>query len=333
MAPAVLRTILDYPDKDRHAITTKPRFTVAGAPPPAAFIERLEEELGWEFLQIYGLTETAPLLTVSQPDHETQRTDYARRARAGVPAVGVDIVLRDEQGWPVPKDGVTVGEVCARSNVVFKGYWKQPEETAKAIQDGYFHTGDLAVCDAFGNIHIVDRKKDVIISGGENISSPDIEDALYRHPAVVECAVIGVPHEKWGETPKALVVLREGEGSDRSKNHRLLPRASGALQMPDLGGVSRGAAAHRHGQAAEVQAARALLGRRASGRLSGSVRRTATAGRLERVRSSIDLPRARARPKTRATNPARASESPGSPPSRSPDADRVLPRCRAIRRC
>ena len=127
-----------------------------------------------------------------------------------MPAVGVDIVLRDEQGRPVPKDGVTVGEVCARSNVVFKGYWKQPEETAKAIREGYFHTGDLAVCDAFGNIHIVDRKKDVIISGGENISSPDIEDALYRHPAVVECAVIGVPHEKWGETPKALVVLREG---------------------------------------------------------------------------------------------------------------------------
>ena len=215
MAPTVLRTILDYPDKDRHAITTKPRFTVAGAPPPAAFIERLEEEFGWEFIQIYGLTETAPMLTVSRPDHETERTDYGRRARAGVPAVGVDIVLRDEQGRPVPKDGVSVGEVCARSNVVFKGYWKQPEETAQAIQDGYFHTGDLAVCDAFGNIHIVDRKKDVIISGGENISSPDIEDALYRHPAVVECAVIGVPHDKWGETPKALVVLREGrEGCD-----------------------------------------------------------------------------------------------------------------------
>ena len=210
MAPAVLRTILDYPDKDRHNITTSPRFVVAGAPPPAAFIERLEEELGWEFIQIYGLTETAPILTVSRPDHETQRTDYARRARAGVPAVGVDIVLRDEHGKPVAKDGVSVGEVCARSNVVFKGYWEQPEETAEAIQNGYFCTGDLAVWDAGGNVHIVDRKKDVIISGGENISSPDIEDALYRHPAVMECAVIGVPHEKWGETPKALVVLRDG---------------------------------------------------------------------------------------------------------------------------
>ena len=211
MAPTVLRTVLDYPDKDKHAMESQPRFTVAGAPPPAAFIERLETELGWEFIQIYGLTETAPVLTVSHPDFGTETQDYARRSRAGVPAVGVDLVLLDDADRPIPRDGTSVGEVCARSNVVFKGYWEQPEETGKAIRDGYFHTGDLAVWDEVGNIHIVDRKKDVIISGGENISSPDIEDALYRHPAVMECAVIGVPHEKWGETPKALVVLRAGE--------------------------------------------------------------------------------------------------------------------------
>jgi fatty-acyl-CoA synthase len=95
--------------------------------------------------------------------------------------------------------------------VVFAGYWDQPNETAEAIRDGWFHTGDLAVWDEQGSIHIVDRKKDVIISGGENISSPEIEDALYQHPAVIECAVIGVPHPKWGETPMALVVLRPGE--------------------------------------------------------------------------------------------------------------------------
>ncbi len=213
MAPAVLRTILDYPDKDKHDIRTKPRFTVAGAPPPAAFIERLEKELGWHFLQIYGLTETSPVLTSSQPDHGTAPEDYPRRARAGVPGLGVDLVLLDDDGKPVPRDGKTVGEVCARSNVVFKGYWEQPEETDRAIYDGYFHTGDLAVWDETCNIHIVDRKKDVIISGGENISSPDIEDTLYKHPAVLECAVIGVPHDKWGETPKALVVLRDGKGA------------------------------------------------------------------------------------------------------------------------
>ena len=210
MAPAVLRTILDYPDRAKHDIRTRPRFTVAGAPPPAAFIERLETELGWQFLEIYGLTETSPLLTVSAPDFNTAATDWPHRSRAGVPALGVELKLVDDEGQPVPKDDHSVGEVCARSNVVFAGYWEQPGETDKAIRDGWFHTGDLGVWDRFGTVHIVDRKKDVIISGGENISSPEIEDALYKHPAVLECAVIGVPHEKWGETPKALVVLRSG---------------------------------------------------------------------------------------------------------------------------
>ena len=210
MAPAVLRTILDYPDKDQHKIASPPRFTVAGAPPPAAFIERLEEELGWHFIQIYGLTETAPLLTVSKPDYNTKKDDWPRRARAGVAGLGVEIELRDPEGRLVPRDGESPGEVCARSNVVFAGYWQQPVETAEAIRDGWFHTGDLAVWDELGSIHIVDRKKDVIISGGENISSPEIEDTLYQHPAVLECAVIGIRNEKWGETPMALVVLRSG---------------------------------------------------------------------------------------------------------------------------
>jgi fatty-acyl-CoA synthase len=211
MAPAVLSTILNYPDREKHRITTRPRFTVAGAPPPAAFIERLEKELGWEFMQIYGLTETAPILTVSTPDfHNPDGSDYQRRSRAGVEAIGCDIQVLDDNGRPVPMDNTTIGEVCARGNMVLAGYWEQPDETAKAIYDGYFHSGDLAVWDEFGNINIVDRKKDVIISGGENISSPEIEDALYKHPAVLECAVIGVPSEKWGETPKALVVLKPG---------------------------------------------------------------------------------------------------------------------------
>jgi fatty-acyl-CoA synthase len=213
MAPTVLRVVLDYPDKAKHDIRTKPRFTVAGAPPPAAFIERLERELGWDFMQIYGLTETAPVLTVSMPDHITRADDWPRRSRAGVPALGVEIAVLDGNDKPVPKDNTTVGEVCARSNVVFAGYWEQPDETNKAVYGGYFHTGDLGVWDEHGSVHIVDRKKDVIISGGENISSPDIEAALYKHPAVVECAVIGVPHEKWGETPKALVVLRPGSAA------------------------------------------------------------------------------------------------------------------------
>ena len=214
MAPAVLRTILDFPEKDAYPITTQPRFTVAGAPPPAAFIQRLEEELGWSFIQLYGLTETAPLLTVNHPDHNVEQQDYAQRARAGTPGIGVEIAVLDDDGEKVPQDGQTIGEVCARSNVVFKGYYEQPDQTEAAMAGGWFHTGDLGVWDQTQCIHIVDRKKDVIISGGENISSAEIEDVLYQHPSIEECAVIGVPHEKWGETPKALVVLRANETSD-----------------------------------------------------------------------------------------------------------------------
>src|SRR4029077_11671031 len=121
--------------------------TVAGAPPPAAFIQRLETELGWQFLQIYGLTETSPLITVSGPDFATRPDDWARRAHAGVEGIGTEIVLMDAEGKLVPQDSESVGEVCARSNVVFKGYWEQPDATAEAIRDGWFHTGDLAVWD------------------------------------------------------------------------------------------------------------------------------------------------------------------------------------------
>jgi fatty-acyl-CoA synthase len=217
MAPAVLRTILDFPDRDAFDISTNPRFTVAGAPPPAAFIQRLEVELGWSFIQLYGLTETSPFLTTSVPDHHTPADDFARRSRAGIPGIGVDLAVLDSEGEPVAMDNSEIGEICVRSNVVFSGYYEQPEATDAAVYDGYFHTGDLAVWDATRSIHIVDRQKDVIITGGENVSSPEIEDALYQHPGVLECAVIGVPHEKWGETPKALVVSRPGHAMEEAE--------------------------------------------------------------------------------------------------------------------
>jgi fatty-acyl-CoA synthase len=176
---------------------------VAGAPPPSKVIERVETELGWEFIQIYGLTETAPLLTINRARAEWDDLDPVDRAhrlsRAGVPAVGVRMDVDAEQ------------EVLARSNHVFAGYWEQPEETAKAIVDGWFHTGDGGHIEDHGYLVISDRKKDVIITGGENVSSIEVEDCLYQHPAVAEVAVIGVPHDKWGETITALVVVREGE--------------------------------------------------------------------------------------------------------------------------
>jgi len=216
MAPAVLSAILDYPDRDEYNVTTKPRFVVAGAPPPLRFIERLETELGWEFIQGYGLTETSPLLTLAEiKPYMGLDADGARRVkvRAGHDIIGVSVRVVDSDDNDVLTNDEEIGEVVARSNVVLKGYWEQPEETAKVIVDGWFHTGDLATVDEHGYINLVDRAKDMIISGGENVSSIEVEDMLYEHPAILEAAVIGVPSERWGETPIAVVVLREGEAA------------------------------------------------------------------------------------------------------------------------
>jgi acyl-CoA synthetase (AMP-forming)/AMP-acid ligase II len=205
-APAVINAVLDAAAARARRGEAVPgrgrvRVVVAGAPPPSKTIERIETELGWEFIQIYGLTETSPLLTINRAPQEWEGLDASERARrlsrAGVPAVGVRMDVDAD------------GEILARSNHVFEGYWNQPEETAKAIVDGWFHTGDGGHAEGAYTV-IADRKKDVIITGGENVSSIEVEDCLYQHPAVVEVAVIGVPDEKWGETIKALVVLRPG---------------------------------------------------------------------------------------------------------------------------
>jgi len=218
MSPAVLAMILNYADAAKHVLKTAPRLVIAGAPPPAAFIKQLQDRLGWGFTQVYGLTETAPFLTVSQlKPHMTglSEDDQIRYLdRAGVEMVGVNLRVVDENGDEVAADDHQIGEVVARSNVVLKGYWHQPEESDRVLAGGWFHTGDLATLNQEGSINIVDRAKDVIITGGENVSSIEVEDALYQHPAVLECAVIGVPDEKWGETIKALVVLREGQAQD-----------------------------------------------------------------------------------------------------------------------
>lgn len=203
-APAVLNMILDaatdwdgpIPGRDRL------RIVVAGAPPPTRTIERCETELGWEFVQIYGLTETAPLLTMNRRRSEWDDLAPADRAtmlnRAGAPVVGCTMAVDAE------------GEVLARGNMIMEGYWAQPEATAAAIHDGFFHTGDGGSIDEANYVTISDRKKDVIISGGENVSSIEVEDAIFQHPDVNEVAVIGIPDEKWGELVTALVVTVPG---------------------------------------------------------------------------------------------------------------------------
>jgi acyl-CoA synthetase (AMP-forming)/AMP-acid ligase II len=200
-APAVVNAVLDaapswrgtIPGGDRAA-----RVICAGAPPPSKTIERIEDELGWEFCQIYGLTETSPLLTINRRRREQANrpiTEVSKElGRAGAPAIGVNLRISD------------AGEVLARSNVVLEGYWQQPDATADALDGGWFHTGDGGYLDDEGYLTISDRKKDIIITGGENVSSIEVEDCLYAAPGVAECAVIGVPDEKWGETIKAIVV-------------------------------------------------------------------------------------------------------------------------------
>jgi fatty-acyl-CoA synthase len=203
-APAVVASVLEAAASWEGEIPGRGRVRVicAGAPPPSRTIQRIEEELGWEFLQIYGLTETSPLLTVNRRRAEEDGLPIEeaskRLSRAGQPALGVQIRISDQ------------GEVMARSNVVLDGYWDQPEATAEAIEDGWFHTGDGGTLDEEGYVAISDRRKDVIITGGENVSSIEVEDCLFSHPSVAEVAVIGVPSEKWGETIKALVVLAPG---------------------------------------------------------------------------------------------------------------------------
>jgi fatty-acyl-CoA synthase len=204
-APAVVNAVLDAATSWDGATPGRGtvRIVVAGAPPPTRTIERVESELGWEFNQLYGLTETSPFLTINRPRAEYDdlpSTERARRlGRAGAPGLGVRLRV-DEHG-----------EVLAQSNVVLEGYWEQPDATAEALAGGWFHTGDGGTIDDDGYLGISDRKKDVIITGGENVSSIEVEDALCSHPAVAEAAVIGVPDEKWGETVKALVVLVAGE--------------------------------------------------------------------------------------------------------------------------
>jgi len=214
-APTVLIGIANAPAEVRAKARKGVRVVTAGAPPAAATIERIEGELGWTITHVYGLTETAPFITVCEerPEHAALSPgDRAViKARQGVELItSGDLRVVDEMMRDVPRDGTTVGEIVVRGNVVMKGYYNDPEATEKALRGGYFHSGDAAVVHADGYVDIRDRLKDVIISGGENISSVEVEGVLVRHAAVQEAAVVGLPDNKWGEAPHAFVVLKPG---------------------------------------------------------------------------------------------------------------------------
>lgn len=221
-APTVLIAIASAPEELRRDAPRGVRLFTAGAPPAAATIEMVERDLGWELTHVYGLTETAPLITFCEPLPEHQDLSSGElakiKSRQGVELVSSgELRIVDEEGNEVPHDGETLGEITVRGNVVMKGYYNDPASTDAAIKDGWFHSGDAAVVHPDGYMEIRDRFKDVIISGGENISSVEVEGCLLHHPAVLEVSVVGMPHEKWGEAPHAFVILQDGASASEDE--------------------------------------------------------------------------------------------------------------------
>jgi fatty-acyl-CoA synthase len=214
-APTVLIALANAPPDVRGVLPKGVHVVTAGAPPAAATIERIEGDLGWTITQVYGMTETAPFITVCEPRPPHEAMTLGERAlikaRQGVELItSGEIRVVDEQMRDVPANGETLGEIVVRGNVVMKGYYNDAEATAAAFRGGYMHTGDAAVMHPDRYVEVRDRIKDVIISGGENISSVEVEAMLLRHPAVQEAAVVGMPDTKWGEAPHAFVVLKAG---------------------------------------------------------------------------------------------------------------------------
>ncbi|MCY0893366.1 MAG: long-chain-fatty-acid--CoA ligase [Acidibacillus sp.] len=215
-APTVINMLLYAPTIERYRPERAIRLATAGSPPPAAVIERAQRLLQMEITHVYGLTETSPLISYCEWNSEFAQLSSAARAdiqaRQGVEMIHngeTKVVMPD--GQEVAWDGVQIGEIVTRGNVVMDSYYKQPDETAKAIRNGWFYTGDLAVVHPNGYIQIVDRAKDVIISGGENISSIEVENILFQHPAVLDAGVVATADEKWGEVPKAYIIVQEGK--------------------------------------------------------------------------------------------------------------------------
>jgi len=215
MVPTMATALINHPNLKDYDLSSLAYVGIGGAASPVDLIREIEQKVGCRAYSGYGLTETTPQLTFSflkehlkdLPDEERWR----RQAMTGYPMPGVEMSIVDADDNHLPHDGKTAGEIVVRADNVMAGYWKQPEETARVMRGGWFHTGDMAVVDEEGYYLIVDRKKDIIISGGENISSIEVEKAIFAHPSVLECAVVAVPDERWGEVPKALVVLKPDE--------------------------------------------------------------------------------------------------------------------------
>lgn len=214
LVPTMLNAMVNDPNIGQFKYDSLRMLLTGGSPIAPEVVKRVMKAFGCEYVQLYGMTETSPFLTVSCPKsehqdwHEDKQVEI--RAKTGRPYIGAEVKVVRSDGDEVVNNGLEVGEIIARGPTITRGYWKQPEATAQTIKDGWIHTGDLAVVDEQGYINIVDRKKDMIISGGENVYSTEVEYALYEHSGVAECAVFGIPDERWGESVHAVVVRKPG---------------------------------------------------------------------------------------------------------------------------
>ncbi len=215
MIPTMLNMLINYNELEKFNLSSLRVILSGGAPIAPELVKKIIEKFGCDYIQTYGMTETSPYLTVSILKKHLKELPYSEqlnfKAKTGREFLGVSLKVVREDGSEVEKNNQEVGEIIVKGDIVTPGYWKNPEETKKAFtKDGWLKTGDLAVIDKEGYVNIVDRKKDMIVTGGENVYSTEVEYVIYEHPAVLEVAVIGVPHEKWGEAVKAVVVLKPG---------------------------------------------------------------------------------------------------------------------------
>ncbi len=238
LVPTMANAVLNAPDLKDYDLSSMRRVMIGGAASSPELVERVEKAIpSSECIAGYGLTETCPVLTSSRSKglvYASEAERLKRQASAGWPIPGVELRVVDYDMNDVPRDGQAIGEVVAMGDHVMEGYFKEPEATAAVMTGPWFHTGDMAVWDEDGYIHIVDRKKEIIISGGENISSIEVERAIFSHPAVFECAVVAAPSDQWGEVPAAIVVLKPGEKLTQDELIKFLQQRLGKFKLPRI---------------------------------------------------------------------------------------------------
>ncbi|MBS1827969.1 MAG: long-chain-fatty-acid--CoA ligase [Acidobacteria bacterium] len=238
LVPTMANALINAPNRTQFDLSSMKRIMLGGAAASPDLVSRMEAAFNCEILSGYGMTETAPVLTTARSKATVDESDpkerHRRRAMAGWAIPGCEVRVVDVNMVPVPRDSTTIGEVVARGDQIMSGYFKEPDITAATIENGWIHTGDMAVWDEEAYIHIVDRKKEIIISGGENISSIEVEKAIGAHPAVYECAVVPAPDERWGEVPAAIVVLKPGHELDAETLTDFLSASLGRFKLPRI---------------------------------------------------------------------------------------------------